>query len=248
MTEQIAASSDPSRWALLLSLLSMDCFVAFADLMGFPVPQSADLMSVLRKLIIGKRREVHRSGATSAFDPEGVFAAIEPELGGDYAEGVAWWGNRVFAVRHLQYPALYTWTTILRECRHDDLRWLRLGFPQGLQAEARRRFLASINRAPYEERHSAVYGQPLSDWDLHMYAEWPFDDSDDEGTPNGPDTYVRPTIRGWNAFEYWRWVLGALDRAALDRLREGASAQVAEIAELAFVKSIPDPADLELVR
>jgi hypothetical protein len=129
------------------------------------------------------------------------------------------WGAYIFTGSTHEHPALTSWMDLFRYSGNEPRLW------QGLPAERRGEILAEFKRAgdtkEYQRIHDDVYGQPLTDWDLHMYAVYLYDDDDPMG-PNGPDTYVYPTISTFQAYRFWAWVLAELRPLELETLYQNA--------------------------
>jgi hypothetical protein len=133
----------------------------------------------------------------------------------------------------------------LRHCRHESTLWHRLNFPEELSEESLSRFRTALNVKEFYRREEELKAQPLSDWDLHMYASqlYVFEADDIEG--GGPDPFgaILDTIRDYQGYCFWAWVLRTLSPSQLDRLREAALRIVRE-EELKSVKEheFPHPA------
>ena len=101
--------------------------------------------------------------------------------------------------------------------------WARLFLDQARREEATERFDRSANIDDFNSRYDDLSNQPLSDWDLHIYAILFFDDDDSEGTPNGPYLWCAPTVRDFHAMEFWRWMVGAVPPDEVDRIHQWAT-------------------------
>jgi hypothetical protein len=124
--------------------------------------------------------------------------------------------------------------------------WNRLGLPQG----ALDRFLRSCNLDEYLRRQKEVDASPLSDWDLHLYALHLYDDNlygpkDLAHVPDGPRLHVVPTIRAYQGYLFWAWVLNTHRPDQLDRLWDEGR-RIVEEEELRSARGLPHPSVLDI--
>lgn len=59
--------------------------------------------------------------------------------------------------------------------------------PTRLADSARHRFAESLDQTEYAAIYDRVYGQRLSDWDLHLYAIYLYNGGIHEGIETGPN-------------------------------------------------------------
>ena len=212
-------SLDQARWVMVFNLLSMDVVVPFYDLMGFRPTEPEAFKDVVRGLVLEARRELAvdvSKGATVT--AEWFLCRIGAALGAPVRRHVLWWGHHIFAYALKDHRELEAWTNLLRYCGTDPALW------NGLRLEVRdeilSKFRESLKTPAYDLRAQTVYDRPLSDWDLHLYATFAFDD-EDPGIPNGPKTYVKPTVKAYHGYRFWAWILRHF-RSEMDTLYQNA--------------------------
>jgi hypothetical protein len=227
-------------------LLTLDVVRTFYDMMGLsPANASYDLQMVLRDATITVRKRVWQIAA-GALPPtlaefwRSVEAAMEPAA----TERLAWWLQNVLHAEPRDNLGLSHWNHVLRYCRHCPDCWERLGFPTEVSSEALNRFRKAIDITEYRRRYDELQACPLSDWDLHMYASQLYDfDNDLEGPSASPFVTVLATIRDYQAYQFWAWVLRTLRPDQLTHLWEGGKRIVRE-EELTSVTELPHPTTL----
>ncbi len=243
-TETFSVAQNPfasDRWAMIITLLSMDVVIAFDDLMGLVVPNRLAFLAVLRSLILDMRSGY--AGGGPFYSPTAVEAAFASELGEERRDHVAWWGNQIFERDRQDHRDLYAWTLTLRHCRHDPSRWESLGLPGDVSRSALSEFLRSINTTEYNQRKKQAQARPLSDWDLHMYALNRFDDDEDISS-SGPWTYLYPTVMAYEGYRFWAWLLERLNIDQQAAFREGASLVAKNTRSLVSLGPLPPPNSL----
>ena len=251
MTAQSASTSepipiDPARWPLIFVLLSMDVVVPFYELMGLRGFSENALRDSLRAELLKTRRKFASGMQGSvSYSPEETFAALRTVLGVTQSNHLRWWGQRVFAWDIQEHRHLRLWEALLRYLAEQPEKWLQLHIPERLSTAARQRFLLAIDRAPYDEINDALYGRPLSDWDLHMYAVNLFDDEDPAG-PTGPSSYVYPTFKHYQGYTYWAWLGQHLTAAERDNLRCQATNLASQIESLKYLGELPPQQRMEI--
>jgi 8-oxo-dGTP pyrophosphatase MutT (NUDIX family) len=232
------------RWGELVSLLSMDVVRPFYDLMGLRPGEPDELQRVLQEIVSGRKRLVEAPDVA-----QGIVRAVEEELGAQASRHLFWWERHVFHNDPGDNLHLDEWDNFLRCCRHDPDLWKRL-FPDQIREEALDRFRRSLNIDEYQRRQDDVDSRPLSDWDLHLYALNLYDDNlyDDAfpaPVPHGPRVWVKPTVRDYQGYVFWAWVLRTLRPDQLDRLWQAGKRIVLD-EELTSVKSLLHPSVLEI--
>lgn len=196
---------DQSRWSIIFVLLSMDVVVPFYDLMGFVPPNAETFRDLLRVLILEVRRSIESNSTPAAeFTPEWFIERIGAEFGMATSAHVAWWGRFVFDFSLDDHRSLDAWTNLFRYAGNDPALWK--GVPADLRTDTLHEFKRSLDVGTYKERLQKIDGRPLSDWDLHMYAIHGFDD-EDPSAPSGPSTYILPTIKTYQGYRFWAWLL-----------------------------------------
>jgi hypothetical protein len=236
---------DPNGWPFVFTLLSMDVVVVFYELVGLKIAAPQAFRDLLRVQILQLRREF-------ATPPEGLFYPTERVLGPvGYAFGetqrnhLVWWAHHIFAWDIQEHRALIMWTDILRHCAGEPESWRELGFRAQLDDAVRREFLKSIDRSPYDQRYLETYAQPLSDWDLHIYAIHLFDDEDD-AAPNGPHSYLYQTFMNNQGYHFWDWLLNQLEPSEQAALQRNATAIARRTQGLTYLGELPSPSQLEV--
>ena len=98
----------------------------------------------------------------------------------------------------------------------------------------------------YYARCAELDAQPLSDWDLHLYASQLLDFDDDlEGAGGNPDTYIVGTVRAYQRYQFWDWLLKVTTEAQQAQFRENAL-RIAKEEELTSVKDLVAPSKLRI--
>lgn len=234
---------ESNRWAMIITLLSMDVVIAFDDLMGLVLPDRPAFLAALRSLILEMRRQYAAGGPF--YSPRLVSDTLESRLGAEVCAHVAWWGNRIFEKSTHDHPELDAWTITLRHCRDDAARWEQLGIPHYVSGEALQEFLRSIDTTEYDRRSDQVNARPLSDWDLHMYAINGFDD-ENELCPSGPGSYLYPTVMTYRGYRFWAWMLERLDAEQQATLAQRATLIARSTESLMFLGELPAPSCLDV--
>jgi hypothetical protein len=237
---------DKRRWGELVTLLSMDVVRPFYDLMGLRLIEADALQRIMRKEIVTSRKNwMVLTDTVSPIIPEVIIRAVAESLGSEASHHLVWWERHIFFwdATHDSLN-LQKWSTILQHCRHEARLWDRL-FSTSIREEAMDRFRRSYTMEEYDRRQAAVDAQPLSDWDLHLYALRLYDDNlygakDYTHVPDGPRLYVNPTVWAYQGYEFWTWVLRALSPDRLDGLWEEAG-RILEDEELYSTRDLPHP-------
>jgi hypothetical protein len=239
---------DVRRWAHLVSLLSMDVVQPFFDLMGLKLASPAQFQEVLRREVIaGRKSGVVVPNARLPVTPQGVLKAVRKSLGEGASSRLVWWERRVFhRTPSKDHRGLRKWISVLLRCQQEPGFWSRLGLPPG----ALGRFQLSRILDEYDRRQKEVDSLPLSDWDVHLYALYLYDDNlydpnDPRRVPDGPRLYVTPTILAYQGYEFWAWVLSKLRAEQIDRLWEE-SRRIVEEEKLHSAKGLPHPSSLDI--
>ena len=239
---------DAHRWGYVLSLLSLDVVRPFCDLMGLRLSDPVGLQSVLRhEIVAGREKGAAPPDSSQPMFAQGVLKALGKALGGETSGRVVWWERHVFhKTPSRDNRGLRKWVTVFQACRHEPRLWNRLCLPQG----ALDRFSRSCNLDEYDRRQKEVDASPLSDWDLHIYSLWLFDDnlygpSDIGHVPGGPRLHVKPTIRAYQGYQFWAWVLSLLHPDQLAHLWQEGQRIVKE-EELHSARGLPHPSLLDI--
>lgn len=237
---------DPRLWPFVLSLLSMDVVMAFADMMGLPMVSPTALRDVLREEILRVRRTLHlRPPEDPPFSVDEVLDTVARRLGSVQRDALVWWANHVFHVNPRNHVDLLDWFDVLRKCKDDPELSRRLELPDELRAEVRRTLEEALGSQAYHERLWQVREQSLSDWDLHMYALYLFDDEDDV-MPTGPDRYLNGTVQAERGYAWWAWLLHRLDARAQAALWRSATAIMQQTPSLQYIGMLTEPAKMEV--
>jgi hypothetical protein len=239
---------DARRWGYLVSLLSMDVVRPFHDLMGLRLADPVGLQRVLRQEIVAERKKgVASPDAGQPTIAQRVLKVVREALGAEASRRLDWWEQHIFHKKPSRDNVnVRKWATVLQISRHEPRLWNRLGLPNG----ARDRFRRACDLDEYRRRQKEVDASPLSDWDLHLYAFHLYDDNlygpnDFVRVPDGPRLRVVPTIRAYQGYEFWAWVLSTLRPDRLDRLwQEGR--RIVEEEELPSARELPHPSVLDI--
>lgn len=244
----IAPEFDRARWYWIITLLSMDVVRPFYDLMGLRSLPADELQRVLRREIVAARK---RWGTAQPgdppFAPQAIIKVVADSLGAAASRHLAWWERNIFRDDPRDNLNLQKWTSILQTCTYEPGLWTRLGFLAPVEEEALERFRRSRKIEEYQRRQQEVDEQPLSDWDLHLYALHLFDDNlytqQNTALPDGPRLWIKPTIRDKQRYDFWAWVLSVLPATQIDRLYE-VGRQIVADEELNFAADLPHPSVL----
>lgn len=239
---------DVRRWDYLVSFLSMDVVRPFFDLMGLRLADPSGLQRVLRQEIIARRkRGVTTPDVGQQTIAQAVLKAVAEALGTGASQRLLWWERQVFhKTPSRDNRGVRKWSSVLQTSRHEPRLWSRLGLPQSSMD----RFRSSYNLDEYLRRQKEVDESPLSDWDLHLYALYLYDDNlygpdDFARVPSGPRLHVKPTIRAYQGYEFWAWVLSKLRPEQIDRLWEEGR-RIVEEEKLHSAKGLPHPSSLDI--
>jgi hypothetical protein len=233
-----------ARWSIIFVLLSMDVVVPFYDLMGFMPHNAEAFRDLLRVLILELRRSIESNSAPAAkFTPEWFIERIGAEFGTTTSNHVAWWGRFVFDFSLDDHRSLDAWTNVFRYAGNDPTLWK--GVPPDLRSDTLLEFKRSLDVRTYKERLQEIDGRPLSDWDLHVYAIQGFDDQD-PAAPNGPRTYILPTVKTYQAYRFWAWLLKGYRREDLEILFANALAVSKEPKNAPLMSEICKPDLLDI--
>ncbi len=211
---------------MLVTLLGMDSVQPYFALMGFEPPDERCLEGTLRRLF------------SEAFggEPDYGLACVTRACGSSSADVLGAWGRHTFSMGPEDHRELESWMWLLRRARHDPARWRRLG----LDDAALRELNHAVDMTEYRFEQQLQKDVRLSDWDLHVYAICLFDD-DAEDAPNGPDTYLYPSILIHRARRFWRRLLTRYDASQLAHLHRAALEISAEDSALKSVLPLCPP-------
>jgi hypothetical protein len=244
----LEAVAAPMPW--VLSLLSMDVARAFYDMMGIEPAIHDKLHAALRGATLETRRELVQALLQKRPGPAlaSFCGYVEGRIGEGPTNHLSWWLQRVFAHEQETHDALFQWSWVLRRClRQGEEGWRQLALPKQLSDELPRRFAAAVDVNEFRKRLATIQAQPLSDWDLHIYASQPYDfDDDPEGaTLTDPFSMFVETVRNYQEYRFWAWILRALSPDQQTALRDKAM-DFARSAELTSVKSLIQPSALDI--
>ena len=241
----ITPELDPARWRRIMTLLSLDVVRPFYDLMGLRSLPGDELQQVLRREIVTARKRCAASQSDDPlFAPQTIIEVVADSLGAAASRHLVWWERNVFSDSPRDNMNLHHWTRVLQTCSYEPDLWARLRLPAELAQEALERFCQSRKIDEYQRRQKELDERPLSDWDLHIFALYLFDETLSPD-PSGPSLWLKPTIRDVQRYQYWAWVLGVLSAQNIDRLYEVAR-QIAVDEELSFAADLPHPSVLDI--
>jgi hypothetical protein len=232
-------------------MLSLDVVRPFYDLMGLRLDDPDGLQQTLRhEIVTWRKRSVAAPEASLPFTPHGVIRVVAESLSAEASQHLVWWEQHVFHGDPRDNLNLRKWTTVLQTCHNESGLWNQLGFPDSIREEARDRFRRSGNLDEYLRRQQEVDARPLSDWDLHLYALHLYDDNLYVGmgythVPDGPRLWIQPTVRDYQGYQFWAWILTTLRPNQIDSLWEAAS-RVVETEELHSARDLPHPLILDI--
>jgi hypothetical protein len=249
MPDKVTLEAAAALMPWVFALLSMDVARAFYDMMGIEPGIHDRLHGALRSATLATRKELVQ--ALLQNQPRPTLASfcghVEGRIGEAPANRLSWWLQRVFADGLETHSSLRSWTHVLRYCKREgDDGWSRLGLPKQVSDESARRFAAAIDVDEFRKRADVLEARPLSDWDLHIYASQPYDfDDDPEGAWPDPFTVFSRTVRYYQGYRFWAWMLRVLSPDQQTLLRDKAM-DFARNAELTSVKSLVHPSALDI--
>lgn len=229
-------------------LLTLDVVKPFFALIGLtPVSSTGDFQRTLRDSIVALRKRVSpMSGDAAMLASSEFFQSIEAAIGPVATKRFAWWLRNILHTDPRCHIGLSNWDYVLRYCRHFDDRWERLGFPVNLSGQAREQFLKAIDVKPYKKIVADIQTHALSDWDLHMYASQLYDfDDDPQGPTINPFVTLLATVRDYQGYRFWAWILRNHRVDQLDRLWTCAL-QLVRDDELKSATDLPHPSKLDI--
>lgn len=232
---------DPNYWPFVLSLLSMDVVMAFSDMMGLPMVSPTALRDVLRAEIVRVRWKFFETPPEQLFfSADEVLDTVALRLGPVQRDALVWWANHIFHLEPRNHLDLLDWFDVLRKCTDQPELWRRLAIPDPLRSEFRRTLGDALGQELYYQRLFQIYEQPLSDWDLHMYVTYMFDDDDDIFTRN-PDGYLFGTVAAERGYAWWAWLLPQLDAPARAALWRSATEIMRDTPNLRYIGVLTEP-------
>jgi hypothetical protein len=249
MQQKVTLESAALDRQWVFPLLTLDVVHSFYDLMGLNQEAQAGLQKALRATTLATRKQLVEALVNQEPPPTlGSFCQdLEGRIGTATADHLAWWIRRVLHKEVQAHIPVQDWRDLLRRCRREgEESWRRLPFPGHLSAEAAERFAASIDGQEYDRREEALEHQPLSDWDLHMYASQNYDFADPpEGPSRRPSTEVSLTVGVYQQYLFWAWALRALNPVQQTRLREKAL-EIVRTDKLTWIKDLVHPSALDI--
>lgn len=232
----------------VLTLLTLDVVLPFYAMMGLKVSDPIAFQKCLREATLAHRKKIERAithGETSPMLAD-FCGYVESALGPSLTSHLVWWLENIFHTHPRDNLGLSHWNHVFRHCRHERERWQKLELPENLSSEILNRFRKAIDKSEYDRVREELGAFPLSDWDLHMYAKFLCDfDNDFEGPGESPFTDVLATIKDFQGYQFWAWMLRILDSDQQTRLRQAAM-QVVHDEELTSVKDLPYLSELEI--
>jgi len=229
------------RWNFIVSLLSMDVVVPFYAIIGLRIPNDIPFRDILRKLILDGRREFPETDLARVFlHPDHILGTVAKVYGDALRGHLEAWGTHIFRFSMEEHLALWHWKQVLSYAARSPEAWASLQISASLDHEFLRRFLASKDREEYDNREQQLWDQPLSDWDLHMYALKAYND-DDPYPLSGPSSYLYHVAMVYQGFEFWAWVFQHLNDEDLVRIQKNAVAYAQSGNNLTFIKELPLP-------
>lgn len=229
------------RWARAVCLLSLDEVLPYYDLMGLRPRNGRELMQELRRQIIASR--VSQDPAGGELAPERLLTAVEGALGHQVRTQLDWWVHHLLHLSPQDNLALGRWMWLLRRSRPPSPLWEKVGIPAEVRTEAANRLLRAISTEEYQRRRKELANQPLSDWDLHLYASVPY--TDDAPGPSTPQVYVTLTILDYQGYVFWGWLLRNLRTDQLEHLWESGNRIVQEH-DFKSIGELPPPHVLDI--
>jgi hypothetical protein len=249
MPEKMTLESAAKDRQWVFPLLTLDVVGPFYDLMGLTQEAQAGLQKALRAATLATRKQL--VVALTNQGPQPTLATFCQDLGGrigtSVAEHLAWWVRHVLHENVQAHVPVTNWRDLLRRCaREGEESWRRLPFPAQLSPEVSKRFGTSVDGKEYARLRKTLEDQPLSDWDLHMYASQTYDfDDNREGVGRTPSTEVSLTVSVHQQYVFWAWLLRTLTPQQQTKLQEKAL-EIVQTDKLAWIKDLVHPSALDI--
>jgi hypothetical protein len=154
-----------------------------------------------------------------------VFGRIQEELGDDFGENLRRWATGVFCYVTRDQPDWAAWHVALQRFTYDQRARAELPLPQPRRDELLASFGQSVDTSDIERMIKEQKQQPLSDWDLEMYALHHFNDE------VGPDPFdaILATVEIRRLQDFWPELLRLLPPAEQELLWERARSTLGQL-------------------
>ncbi len=238
-------AADRPREARAVMLLSLDRTRPFAHEMGLSVRGEFPWAECMRDFIREYRRAFYRDApphAPAESLPD-VAEFTRVRLGADAGRALRWWLAHVYAEAPSDHPEYRAWEDVLRHARRRPAVWSHLDLPPRLAGRVRELFEEAIDPDRLEPIRERVRSQPLSDWDLHLYAVNAWND-DLPDAPVGPDLAIYLITRDYRNRVFWDALTRELTAEEQRAVHAAAQATVDVTPELAYVGALPPLAAL----
>jgi hypothetical protein len=228
----------------IVSLLTLDFTRAFYDLVGLD-PRFHDVLHrTLRETTLITRKELMQAlvDGTPAPTLATFCSHIETSAGRAATEHLAWW---LQYIHNRDSKPLDHWLDLFRHTEREGA-WSKLPLPKELSAEVWQRFISFMDRGEYNRRCEEIEDRPLSDWDLHLSANQPFDFEDDvEGGSSNPALDISLWSYAYRGYRFSAWLLRTLSPEQETKLLE-VGTELVRTLELTWIKTLVHPSELDI--
>ena len=233
-------------WNNSVMLLSLDVCIPFSRLIGLDPAAMPHWHTVMRDFIRWYRKRCQLDPKYhETQQPDSVVQWIAGNVSQQRAGVFRWWVENIYGEGPQDHLALDYWICVLRELRgHNALN--ELGLSQDATRFVSAAFNESTNRDEFYELAEFHRREPLSDWDLHMYAV-NFWNDDLPDAPNGPLSTLYLVTSAFAAFKFWRNVIDHLDSGELQTMWQRAERYLATSNDLRFIPNLAPPQTFLLV-
>jgi len=189
-----------SKWATILTLLSMDEVSLYWRLMGLRISDPRQLISTLRetikKIIVEMKTNPDGKDKLTA---DWFLERITEVCGKSVSVRVQMWGDNVFDFTLDDHRGLDAWINLFRYQINNKKLWNLL--TESIRADIANEFQRTLDMSEYRLVKRSQDDRSLSEWDNYMYAANGYGVSD-ESNPNGPETFIQPTIKTFKGYSF----------------------------------------------
>lgn len=233
----------PSRAVILLSL---DVARPFLADIGLAAAGAFDWTACLRQFVRQHRASI--AGGSRPSEPvraAEIVAFVGAHLAPAAGRVFDWWLRHVYAEATTDHLAYRVWEDVLRHALRHPGGGPPLALPPRVAASVPDRFAASTTTRAFNSRWEQATAEPLSDWDLHMYAINGWND-DLPDLPNGPESQLYLIDRDYRGRTFWDALVATLSADEQQRSQEAAQRLVETTPDLAYVGVLPRLAALRM--
>jgi hypothetical protein len=172
-----------TQWGFIFTLLSMDVISPLYEAMGLQLQQKQQFIQLLRRLVLENRRIYEANPTVVPPLAERVLEEMAVFLDRTETEHFYNWAVNVFIWVPADQPHWTAWETLFLRYAYNDGARDQLGLPLERRDVILAEYRRAVNIEDVEELVRQLKNQPLSDWDLEMYAIHNFNNNDDLSDP-----------------------------------------------------------------